>query len=292
MFRHCLVCTDFSDGLHRLTEYVPDLAKSGLERIVFLHSISIWQDGKATKVDEEQIATAKKRLNVALASVPPEVEVKVEVVLGRPVEKILQAIATHQIDVVIVGTPIRSLLQEKFMGSTSAELTKLTPTPLLVLRPQLITTYTSEELSLRCQHLWRYLLIPYNDSEAARYLLKRVKEYAQNQTEKYFQRCMLVWVVEDGIRDEVIVANRLQQAQKTLESIKAELEVLGLEVNIEVRKGSPILEILNAALYFDISAIAIATDRQPDWLELAVHSCAKDLLRRSWFPVLFFSSDR
>jgi nucleotide-binding universal stress UspA family protein len=289
MFRHCLICTDFSDGLHRLSDFVPDLACSGLKRIVFLHTISVWQDRTITRVNEEQITAAKDRLSAALSSVPAGIEVKIEVALGRPVEKILRAIETYQIDVVFVGTPIRSLLEEKIWGSTSAALIKSTGTPLMVLRPELITTYTREELSLRCQHLWRYLLIPYNDSQAARDLIERIKECVQKQPEQYLKQCMLVWVVGDGLREKVITTNRLQEAQKKLESVKAELEALGLEVNIEVRQGNPLLEILDAALYFDISAIAIATDRQPDWLELAVPCFARDLLRRSWFPVLFFS---
>jgi nucleotide-binding universal stress UspA family protein len=289
MFRHCLICTDFSDGLHRLTDFVADLASGGLKRIVFLHSISVWQNEKVAGVDEEKIAVAKKRLSSAIASVPQGVEVKIEVASGRAVEKILRAIDTYEIDVVIVGTPIRSLLEEKILGSTSMTLAKSTPTPLMVLRPQLITTYTREELSLRCQHLWRYLLIPYNDSEAARYSIRRIKEHAQQQSDRALKQCMLVWVIEDGLREEAITTHRLQEAQKKLEVIKTELEALGLEVNIEVRQGNPLLEILDAALYFDISAIAISSDRQPDWLEWAVPSCAKDLLRRSWFPVLFFS---
>jgi nucleotide-binding universal stress UspA family protein len=289
MFGHYLICTDFSDGLHRLADFVPALAKSGLKRIVFLHSIPVEQDGTVPRINEKAIATATERLSSALASVPEGVEVKIEVVSGRPVEKILRAIEIYQIDVVFVGTPIRSLLQEKIIGSTSAKLIGSTATPLMVLRPQLLTTYTHEELSWRCQHLWRYLLIPYNDSQAARYLIEQIKKYAQNQTEQFFKQCLLVWVVEDGLRQEAIVNHRLQEAQKKLESVKAELEALGLEVKIEVRQGNPLLEILDAALYVDISAIAIASDRQSDWLEWAVHSCAKDLLRRSWFPVLFFS---
>jgi nucleotide-binding universal stress UspA family protein len=289
MFENGLICTDFSDGLHRLVEFVPDLASSGLKRIVFLHNVAIAQDRQVARVDEQKIAAARERLGKAIAYPTPGVDVKIEVVSGRPSEKILQAIKTHQIDVVFVGTPIRSLLQEKILGSTSAQLLESTTGPLMVLRPQLITTYTREELSLRCQHLWRYLLIPYNDSQAARYLIEQIKRYVQKQSQPYLKQCMLVWVVEDGSRDEVIRTNRLQEAQKKLASVKAELEALGLEVNTQVRQGDPLLEILDAALYFDISAIALGNDRLSNWLEWAVPSCAKDLLRRSWFPVLFFS---
>ncbi|NEO51139.1 MAG: universal stress protein, partial [Moorea sp. SIO4A3] len=35
MFQHCLICTDFSDGLYRLVEFVPSLAAGGLKKIIF-----------------------------------------------------------------------------------------------------------------------------------------------------------------------------------------------------------------------------------------------------------------
>lgn len=289
MFQHCLICTDFSDSLHRLADFVPDLASSGAKRIVFLHTVSAWQGGRAIGVDESKIAAAKERLSGALKSIPSGIEVKVEVLCGRPTDKILQTIEKYQIDVVFVGTSIRSLLEEKFFGSTSVELVKSARVPLVVIRPQLITTYTREELALRCQHLWRYLLIPYNDSEAARYAIEQVKVHIQKHPEIAPKQCMLVWVVDDGGRQEVLTQSRLKAAKEKLEVVKAELETLGLKVNTEVRQGNPLHEILEAALYFDISAIAIATDPKPNLLSWAAPSCANEILRRSWFPVLYFS---
>jgi len=289
MFQHCLICTDFSDSLHRLADFVPDLASSGAKRIVFLHTVSAWQGDRAIKVDEDKMLAAKERLSGALKSIPSGIEVKVEVLCGRPTEKILQTIKNYEIDVVFVGTSIRSLLEEKIFGSTSAELAKSAKVPLAVMRPQLITTYTREELSLRCQHLWRYLLIPYNDSEAARYSVEQIKALVQKNPEIAPKQAMLIWVVDDGGRQEVLTQSRLKTAKEKLENVKVQLEALGLEVNTEVRQGNPIHEILEAALYFDITAIAIATDPKPNLLSWAAPSCANEILRRSWFPVLYFS---
>lgn len=289
MFQHCLICTDFSDGLHRLVNFIPQLASSGLKRIIFFHSVSVWREGKAAGIDEAAIASAKAKLAKALENVPEGVEVKIEVPSGQPVETIVRIVARDNIDIIFMGTPMRSALEEKFFGSTSRELAKSTETPLLILRPQLISTYTQEELALRCQHLWRYLLIPYNDSEAARYLIQRLKEYAQKRSDDSLQQCMLLWVVDDGGRKKEITDYRLQEAQQKLDSLKTELEALNLTVNVEVRQGNPTVEILNAALNFDISAIAISTDYRNNVLEWAVASCAEEVLHRSWFPVLFFS---
>jgi nucleotide-binding universal stress UspA family protein len=289
MFQHCLVCTDLSDGLHRLIDFVPNLASGGLQQIVFFHSVPLWEEGEVPRIDEETIKQVEKRLSQALKTVPEGVEVKVEVSSGPPLETIPRILATYHIDVILVGTPIRSRWEERIFGSTSTALARLTPTPLTILRPQLISTYTCEELALRSQHLWRSLLIPYNDSESARYLLERIKAQAENRPLNSLEHCLLVWVIDDGGRREVITAHRLQEAQDKLEIVKAELAQLELAVDVEIRQGNPLQEVLDAAVNSDISAIAIASDYRSKLLEWTVPSFANEVLHRSWFPVVFFS---
>lgn len=289
MFHNCLICTDFTDGLHRLVNFIPHLASSGLKRIVFLHSISIWTSEKAARVDEGQITKAQERLAPALEAVPDEVEVKVEVISGQTNDVILRLINTYSIDVVFTGMPTRSPLETRIFGSHTLELAQLTPTPLMILRPQLISTYTCEELALRCQHLWRYLLIPYNGEKSAQYLIEKIKNYAKTRPENSCEQCLLLWVIDDGGRTEEIAQYHLQEAQEQLNSVKAELEELNLTVDTKVAQGDPLTEILDTALQVDISAIAIASDYRNTLLEWTVPSLANEVLRRSWFPVLFFS---
>jgi len=289
MFQRCSICTDLSDGLHRLVHFVPSLARTGLRQLVFLHSVPVWQEGKVARVDEEKIKAAKQQLSAALESVPEGMEVHIEVPSGRPAETIPKVLSKYQSDIILTGTPIRSLLQEKIFGSSSLELAKSTATPILMLRPQLISTYTCEELELRCQHLWRYLLIPYNDGGSARYLVEQVKAYARDRPEGSLQKCMLLWAIDEGGRKEVPIEYRLEEAREKLEAVKADLETLGLDVNVEVRQGNPLLEILQTALEFDISAIATAYVTRGKLRDWTAPSFANEVLRRSWFPVLFFS---
>ena len=292
MFRNCLICTDFTDGLHRLVNFVPDFAKGGIQQLVFFHSAPLWEEGEVPRIDEERVQAAKERLTVAIENYPAEIEVKVEVLSGKPTDTIPRILKKYPIEVILTGTPIHSLLQEKFFGSTSVALAKQTEQPLTIIRPQLITTYTQEELALRCQHLWRYLLIPYNDGKAAHYLIEQIKKYASNCPENSLQKCMLIWVVDDSGRKAVLKESRLQEAQTKLESLKAELEQLNIEVNLEVRLGNPLQEILAAALTYDISAIAIADDYRNKLLEWTAPSFTSDLLCRSWFPLVLFSPKR
>ena len=289
MFRNCLICTDFTDGLHRLVNFVPDLAKGGLQQVVFFHSVPLWEEGDVPRIDEDKVQAARESLSVALANATADLDVKVEILSGKPTDTIPRILKKYPIEVILTGTPIRSLLKEKFLGSTSVALARQTEQPLTIIRPQLITTYTKEELSLRCQHLWRYLLIPYNGSKAARYLIEQIKKYAVNRPENSLQTCLLIWVVDDPGRRAILRESHLQEAKEKLESTKAELEQLGLEINTEVREGNPLQEILSAALTYDISAIAIGDDYRNQLLEWTAPSFASDLLCRSWFPLLLFS---
>lgn len=288
MFQRCLICTDFSDGLDRLAEFVPSLAASGSEELIFLHSVPLWEEGEIPRIDEEGIEKAQKRFQKRLKTIPDSVKVTVEVPSGRPLDTIPKVAKTAQVDLIIIGMPIQSLLQEKLFGSTAVGLAKACVTPLLIVRSQLVCTYTREELNLRCQHLFQHLLIPYNDSNSSKYLVQKIKEHAQKRPDNSLKECLLMWVVEEGGRRAIPKDYQLQEAQQKLEVVKAELEQLGLQVNIEVRLGDPYTEILDAAAEFDISAIATASDRLGKLIELPVGSFAGELMRRSWYPILFF----
>lgn len=288
MFTRSLICTDFSDSLNRLVRFVPHLASGGLRQIAFVHSVPLWEEGRIPRIDTEKIERARVRLTEALAEIPEGVEVTVEVPSGRPTDTIPELVAKYQSEVIFTGTPIRSLLQEKVVGSTTLALARVTSVPLMILRPQLIATYTQEELALRCQHLWRYVLIPYNGGETARYLLDCLKHYAQNRPEHSLTHCMLLWVIDDG-RKDIPNEYRFKEAAQELDAVKAELKALGLEVNTEVRQGNPFLEMVKVAEQFDISAIATSHITRSALLDWTAPSFANEVLRRSWFPVLFFS---
>ncbi len=289
MFKNCLICTDFKDGLYRFVDFVPKLASNGLKRIVFLHSISVWQDEKVARIDEEKIAQAKQRLVPALENIPEGVEVKIEVLSGQVKDCVLQLIETYEIDVVFTGMPVRNAFEKSFFGSHTLDLAPSTSTPLMVFRPQLISTYTNEELSLRTTHLWHYLLVPYNDGDSAQYLLEQIKQMAQNQPNGSFKQCLLLWVIDEGGRSQELSDYRLQQAQEKLNQVQQELETLNLTVTTEIRQGNPLHEILHAAIEYNITAIATACQYRSNFLAWTTPSLANDILSHSWFPVLFFS---
>lgn len=199
MFQSALICTDLTDGLARLVNFVPSLAASGLQRLVFLHVVPFSQEREIPRVDEAKIQIARDRLAPALAN-HPGIEVKVEILNGKPGDQIIAASKTHHPDVIILGMPNRSRINEQLFGSTTIGICQRQTAPILTVRPQLISTYTSEELDLRCQHLFRYFLIPYDGSESADYLVEQIKSYAQRQSGQFLAGCLLAWVIDEGGR--------------------------------------------------------------------------------------------
>ena len=292
MFQRLLICTDFSDGLHRLVNFVHSFAAGGVEQLVFLHSIPFVECEGIPRADAQKLEQARDRLSVALHHSATEIDVHVEVEAGRPVDLILRVAKAHEVDLILVGTPTRSLLAEKLFGSTTVELSQRLAVPLMILRPQLITTYTSEELDLRCRHLFRYLLVPYHGSDASHYLIKRLKEVIQQPTTG-LERLHLCWIVESVRRREVPVAYQLEEAQKELEAIAADLSTLNVLTDpVDVHEGDPIVEVLAAAQTADVSAIVATASSLNKLLRWSVPQFTDELLRRSWHPIIYFPSPR
>ncbi|PSN17474.1 universal stress protein UspA-like protein, partial [filamentous cyanobacterium CCP5] len=203
MFQRALVCTDFTDGLYRLAQFVPSLASGGFKQIVFCHHVSVEGDWEIPPTESDEVNEARQRFENLLREVPEHVEVAIEVMMGRPSDNILRLVKKYNSQVVFLGSPTRTLLEEKLFGSTSARLAEQTPVPLMILRPQLVSTYTTKELDLRFQNLFEYLLIPYDGSEGSDYLLDQIKQAVKRNPEAKLERCRLLWVIDDGVRPEL-----------------------------------------------------------------------------------------
>ncbi len=286
MFRRLIVCTDFSDGLQRLVNFVPSLAIAGVQQLTFLHCVPLNESGAIPRVDDDKMNAARDRLSVAIAQSSTGIDVKVVVESGRPTDTILKVAQEVQSDLIVVGTPVRNLLAEKIFGSTAIALYERTSIPILALRPQLISTYTTEELALRCQHLFRYLMLPYDGSEAAKYLIERIKQHI-SQPDRVLEACYLCWVLDDVDRRGIPQEPKIQAAQATLSAVKAELLSLNLQVETEILSGSAVPEILKASLEPDISAIAVCHSAKNQFLKMSVPSFTAELLRQSWHPVIY-----
>lgn len=288
MFKRALISTDFEDSLYRLACVIPSLTAAGITDITFLHNVPVDADRSVPRVDEEGMAAAQQRLESMLGSAPEGTSVRIEVTSGRPSDSILKAIETSKAEVLFLGTPTRNVLSEKLFGSTTMKLVERTTVPMLILRPQLVATYTTEELAIRCRNLFNYLLIPYDGSKGSHDFLEALKVQIQQSPPPAEHQYWLLWVIDDNIRRELQGDNPLQEAREQLHKAADTLRELNLNVETMVVEGDPLEEIMRAANYHDIGAIAASSRGIGGFLRWSVPSLTREILRQSWHPVLYF----
>ncbi|MEL6352126.1 MAG: universal stress protein [Cyanobacteria bacterium J06627_28] len=286
MFKRALICTDLSDSLQRLTAFVPDLAKGGLTHLIFFHNVPLMTSREIPCVDEDKVTEARQVLAAAEANVPDGTTVDIEIASGRASENIVRAVSKYSPDIVFSGMPTRSALNEKLFGSTTMTLAEQVDVPILILRPQLVSTFRERELAQRCQHLFEYLLLPYDGSKSSQKLINDVKAQIQSNPEGALETCLLSWVIDDGGRQ---ASNDPEaDAQTKLDAVKADLEGLGTEITTEIRVGNPLEEVLKSGEVHDISAIAVCTGKSKGLLKFTVPSFTSAILRESWHPIIHF----
>lgn len=288
MFQRALVSTDFKDGLYRLGKVVPSLVEGGLGNIVFFHNVAVQTDRSVPRVNEEGMEKARQRLQEIVQKAPEGATVEIHVTCGRPSDNILSQVKETSSDVLFLGMPTRNVLSEKLFGSTTMGLVERTPIPMMILRPQLVSTYTTEELAIRSRNLFRYLLIPYDGTDGANKFLKTLQAQLRETPPPPSHKYLLLWVIDDSIRRELRGDNPMEEAEERLHKAGDILRELGAEVETEVREGDPLEEILLAAEQYDISAIATSSRGIGGFMRWSVPSLTREILRQSWHPVLFF----
>jgi nucleotide-binding universal stress UspA family protein len=292
MFQRLLVSTNFSDGLHRFVKFVPDLASAGVKQIVFLHGVPLRDEGGIPRVNQEKIDSAKARLSAQLPDVIQGIEVNLEVLPGRSADLILETVKKYQSDLVVMGMPIRTLLSEKLLGSTTLGVLPYLKIPQMILRPPLICAFTQEELALRSRHLFRHLLIPYDGSPSAEYLVNRIRQQLQAQQQDQpgtcFKACTFCWIIDQPATNQSRYDQQRQQAQAALISAAAHLKDLNLALETRIRSGNSVQEIQLVAQEQNISAIAVSSKNVGKIWEWSIPSFAGEILRGSWCPVIFF----
>jgi nucleotide-binding universal stress UspA family protein len=288
MFKNLLVPTDLHDGLPKLTTYIDALAAAGIEKLVFLHACPIDDDGDKPRLREQKLERARQSLKIDPTQVPVNIKADVIIDNRRPADTILDTVEKHQIDLVLVSRPIRNLLDEKLFGSTTIGVLQRIKIPVMILRPQLLWVLTRAELNLRCQQLFRNLLVPYDHSPSAQHLIQQLRKGVQRQTSTGIASITLCWIISDAGQGELGVGEERPRAEKILAELKNEFTSYGLSVETEIRVGNPIVEAQLAAHDRDIHAIAVSSASVGKIWELSIPSFAGDIIRRCVFPVIYF----
>ncbi|MBF2098005.1 MAG: universal stress protein [Gloeomargaritaceae cyanobacterium C42_A2020_066] len=288
MFHNLLIATDLEDGLPRLLTCLPSLGAAGVRKVTVVHGVPLWESEGVCREDTKRLAQVEHSLRLPEDTAGLEVQRVIR--SGRPEMVIQEVVQEVKPDLLVVGAAQRSLLAEKLGGSTTLALAPRVKLPILVLRPQLLFTFTQDELALRCQHLFRSLLIPYDGRPAGQALLTRFLSQAQQSPEPSLEICTLVWVMDEPSRREVAaVSQELRAANEAaLDRIRQAWPLPAVTLHTLVREGSPVTQVLHTACQVSASAIVISAKNLGSIWELSFPTQSGELLRRSLHPILVF----
>jgi nucleotide-binding universal stress UspA family protein len=287
MIRRLLISTSFADGLHRFTYCLPSFVDAGFQSVTFLHCIPLRVDHGIPHSDDAKVHAARDRLNAAVANSPANLSIEIRVETGSPCDRIAAVAHEVQADLVMVGTAHRTLLDEKLFGSTTAKLAQSLHCPLLIVRPQLIATFTLEELRLRARHLLQNLLIPFDGSASSQGLIRYLEGLISSQPQPLLESCFLCWVAEKVSGRGATLQSTHLPNETLLNTVQERLMTQGVTVKTLLREGNPLTELETIASEESISAIAIASEHFGKLWEWSVPSLAGELLRRSWHPIFY-----
>ncbi len=119
-------------GLFRsVAEFAPELPESEADLDRILHPVS-----KDSQMASDESEVKRALLPIADRIKAQQVEVTVVVGFGRPVEGILQHVASDNIDMIIMSTHGHHGLHPYAYGSTADRVARHSPVPVMLVRPQ------------------------------------------------------------------------------------------------------------------------------------------------------------
>jgi nucleotide-binding universal stress UspA family protein len=136
-----LVPTDFSEPAEAALEYAKTLAQEFNSRIHLLHVVSepyVYPWGTdlptipiADLLTQSEEAASERLTQLAQMTPALAGRVTVDTEVGTPVERILDYIGGHEIDLVVIGTHGRGMVGHLLLGSVAERVVRRSPVPVL-----------------------------------------------------------------------------------------------------------------------------------------------------------------
>lgn len=139
--RKIVVPIDFSSFSYKSLDYAAAFARNTRAEVMLLHVVPLnYVDAEVVAFDFSQIEqqtalSSRSRLErLREARVAPDIKASVSVCIGRPVEEIVAAAKKWDADLIIMSTHGYTGLKHAFLGSTTENVVRYAPCPVLTLR--------------------------------------------------------------------------------------------------------------------------------------------------------------
>ncbi|MGF1582761.1 MAG: universal stress protein [Gemmataceae bacterium] len=306
MFQSILVPLDGSTfGEHALPLAMALARRSKAElKLLHVHAPlkSVYLEGAAfidESIESDIKASQRAYLEVVAERVGQVCDTKIvpKLLDGEIAEAIAEEAMQGGTDLVVMTTHGKSALGRFWLGSTTDELVRHLPMPLLIVRPQEVTPDLTIEPSLK------HILIALDGSEHSEAIIESATKLGQLMESDY----TLVRIIKPVMpvnapveattavqafqavvdRVEGIQKQLAEEASKYLESVAGRLRASGLQVNTRVDlDDQPASAIIKEGERDDVDMIAIETHARRGFSRLFLGSVADKVLRGATVPVL------
>jgi nucleotide-binding universal stress UspA family protein len=139
-----LLPTDFSDSARHALRYGMSFAKEYGAELVLLHVVENLTVGYASDLFPVPMAEVFQEISgyakTELAKLGEEARsrgltVREEVVQGKPSAEIIRFASENEIDMIVLGTHGKGMLDQALFGSTTERVVRRSPCPVLTVRP-------------------------------------------------------------------------------------------------------------------------------------------------------------
>ncbi|MEQ8236764.1 MAG: universal stress protein [Syntrophomonadaceae bacterium] len=272
-----LLATDFSQPAMHLLDCLPELKAVGLKEVVLLHVIDRQNPAKEASYIE---ITAQEILDGLKAKCDSMgLLCRPIVARGIPSAEIAAAASRENGQLILISPHSKGKIKEFLLGSTTAEVLRLSPVPVLINKAYPVDPLTGQE---QCFRIFQKVLIPLDFSPHSLAMLGQVQDLAA-----LIQEVILLNVVEGDFDTEELIRT-VENRQILITSRKNELDRLGLKVRTMVHQGPAGADILAVAEKEDVTLIMLATRGEGMVKEFLLGSTANEVTRQSKRPVLIF----
>lgn len=290
--RTIVVATDFSPTAALALERAVELAKLRGDKLVLAHAVSIEPVPMAgpellvLPVDYESKiheASEKALQNLVNETREKGVEVTGALSLGPPVDVLLEAVAQHDAELLVIGTRGNSGFKHLLLGSVAEAVVRKCKAPVLTVHPGNDRPLTKIE----------HILLPTDFSDQAGHVIDRLEELLPTDPHPklsllHVYQLPVIVAPLMGFAPEmpVLAEDARDEAHKALDPLAEKLRAAGYEVEVLGREGDPSHVISDFTETGDVDLVVMGTRGLSKIEQVLLGSTAERVVQHAKCPVL------
>lgn len=277
MIETILVPTDFTIESEKLLSCVAELKNVGLENVILLHVVDIFQAQGLAPMFEEN---AKKRIEDYRQLLEEMgVDVNTLVVEGDVKKTIARTADEENVDCIVIGATTSGLIKSRRIGRTTEYISRRSGKIILIEKYNIIMENEEEVSRKACSAKFSKVMLPVDFSENSKRILYEIRDFKD-----VIEEIVFVHVIESA-KNKKELEDKKNESMKLLHKMGKEFEG-DIRIDYVVTEGDASESIDKLAEEMYITLIAITTHGLGSFKDILLGSTAENLLRRTLKPIL------